>query len=257
VAGIVDMGGLGFCADGAAIVTGAANGIGRATARILARSGVNVACWDREDEPLRQTIDGIVSDGGRAFGVLCDLSVPGAVESAWSETLSTVGAVQYLINNAGAPAVRAVGVVDGVSDALRIYVSATDIWMGRQPDHALSVTFTASIAGPFVGAATVAAWYPTAKAGIVGYMRHLAVKWRGRPRANAVAPGVTATRRTQASLDSAEGQRAVEQQPMGRPGTPEEVASVICFLHSEAASYVNGVVIPVDGAATLKESAVT
>ena len=101
--------------------------------------------------------------------------------------------------------------------------------------------FTASTAGNLYVAATPD-WYPAAKAGIVGYSRHLAVKLRGRPRSNAVAPGVTVTARTAAERFA--------KYPMGRPGHPWEVATAICFLLSPAASFVNGILLPVEGAST-------
>ena len=254
----LDLRGLGFRTDGVAVVTGAANGIGRATAKLLGRSGVAVACWDMEEEPLQSLVDEITAAGGRAHGFCYDLGQPGAAEAAWQSTSAAVGAVHYLVNNAGPASSTPLGVSEGVATAIGIYASVTEAWLSRQPDDALSTTFTASIAGTSVGAPGAAAWYPAAKAAAVGYTRHLAVKYGGRPRANSVAPGVIATRRTQAIRASEGGRQSIiMKHPMGRPGQPEEVAAVICFLLSEAASYVNGVLIQADGGAVIAGLSIT
>jgi NAD(P)-dependent dehydrogenase (short-subunit alcohol dehydrogenase family) len=159
--------------------------------------------------------------------------------------------VRYLVNNAGPPAVADLSVVEGLRQAVGLYVGVTEGWLRRYSDEASSVTFTASVAGTVSSGGSIPPWYPTAKAGIVGYMRHLAVTRRGRPRSNSVAPGVTATRRTAAQLSTLAGQQRMRDQPMGRAAEPDEIAAAICFLLSPAASFVNGVLIPVDGASCL------
>jgi NAD(P)-dependent dehydrogenase (short-subunit alcohol dehydrogenase family) len=242
---------LGLHSGECAVVTGAANGIGRATAVMLARSGVTVAAWDVEADPLQLVVSEIKAAGGKAHGVVADLQRREAIVAAWDETSAIGLPVPYLVNNAGPPAPTDLPVPDGVQLALGIYAEVTDGWLEAHSGEAASVTFTASVAGTLSAAASIPAWYPTAKAGIVGYMKHLAVKHRGRPRANSVAPGVIATRRTAGQLSSGAGQRRMRESPMGRAGQPEEVAAAICFLLSPAAAYVNGVLIPVDGAATL------
>jgi 3-oxoacyl-[acyl-carrier protein] reductase len=106
----------------------------------------------------------------------------------------------------------------------------------------------ASVAGNFSGGGkTISPFYPTAKTGIVGYTRWLATRHGGRPRANAVAPGVTLTPRTIPSLGEPSRAAVNATIPLGRLGFPEELASAILFLLSPAASYINGVLLPVDG----------
>jgi NAD(P)-dependent dehydrogenase (short-subunit alcohol dehydrogenase family) len=95
-----------------------------------------------------------------------------------------------------------------------------------------------------------AQWYPVAKAAIAAYVRDLAVRSRGRPRVNAVAPSLVATPRMKDMLASATTKEALSRQPMGRIAQPEDVAACICFLLSPAASFVNGVLLPVEGAST-------
>jgi 3-oxoacyl-[acyl-carrier protein] reductase len=129
------------------------------------------------------------------------------------------------------------------------YAAVTDGFVARHSAEAESATFTASIAGNFMVGPTTD-WYPAAKAGIVGYMRHAAVKYRGHPRANSVAPGGTVTRRTAEAFSSPMMQERLRNHPLGRAAEADEIAAVICFLLSPAASFVNGVLIPVDGAVT-------
>jgi NAD(P)-dependent dehydrogenase (short-subunit alcohol dehydrogenase family) len=157
--------------------------------------------------------------------------------------------IPYLVNNAGPPSTTDVSVVEGLRLAVGSYVAVTEGWLGRHAADASSMTFTSSVAGNFfVGPTTD--WYPTAKAGIAGYMRHCAVKLRGRPRSNGVAPTGVVTRRTAEVFASEEMQQRMRTQPMGRAGLADEVAAMICFLLSPAASFINGVLIPVDGAST-------
>jgi 3-oxoacyl-[acyl-carrier protein] reductase len=128
--------------------------------------------------------------------------------------------------------------------------AVTEGWLGRFADDASSVTFTSSIAGNFVASPVTAQWYPVAKAAIAAYVRDLAVRSRGRPRVNAVAPSLVATPRMKDMLASATTKEALSRQPMGRIAQPEDVAACICFLLSPAASFVNGVLLPVEGAST-------
>lgn len=246
---IFDFSSLGFQPDEMAVVTGAGNGIGRSVALMLAKSGVAVAAWDIEKEGLEAVVAEIGAAGGTVFPVVADLSEQSGVDGAWDQTGALGRPVQYLVNNAGPPSTTDIPVWEGVRIAIGSYAAVTEGFVARHADTAASTTFTASIAGNFMVGGTMD-WYPAAKAGIVGYMRNAAVKYRGRPRANSVAPGGTVTRRTAVAFASAAAQERLKNYPMGRAGEADEVASVICYLLSPAASYVNGVLIPVDGAAT-------
>ena len=241
--------GLGFRQGEAVVVTGAANGIGREVALLLARAGLTVSAWDIEEAALNELVAEIEATDGTVRGVLVDLDDQGAIDAAWDEATSMGLPIPYLVNNAGPPSTTDVSVVEGLRMSVGSYVAVTEGFLKRHAAEASSMTFTSSIAGNFfVGGTTD--WYPTAKAGIAGYMRHCAVKLRGHPRSNGVAPTGVVTRRTAEAFASEEMQQRLKAQPMGRAGLADEVAAMICFLLSPAASFNNGVLIPVDGAST-------
>ena len=134
-------------------------------------------------------------------GVLVDLGDQHAIDAAWEDASSMGLPIPYLVNNAGPPSTTDVSVVEGLRLAVGSYVAVTEDWLGRHAADASSMTFTSSVAGNFfVGPTTD--WYPTAKAGIAGYMRHCAVELRGRPRSNGVAPTGVVTRREMSSRSS-------------------------------------------------------
>ena len=182
---------LGFRSDEMAVVTGAGNGIGRSVALTLAKSGVAVAAWDMDQEGLNELIGETDSIGGRAYPVVVDLSEQRGIEDAWEQTEALGRAVHYLVNNAGPAASTELSVAEGVRIAIGSYAAVAEGFVARYASTASSMTFTASISGNTMVDANTLAWHPAAKAGIAGYMRHCAIKYRGHPRSNCVAPGGT------------------------------------------------------------------
>ena len=247
----IDIRGLGFVPGDVAVVTGAANGIGRATAVMLAQAGVSIAAWDLDKDSLDAVFDEIQGLGVVCHPVVADLTDQSSVDDAWRQSMKIGQPVRYLVNNAGPAASTPLSVSDGVRIAIGSYSMVADGFVATSGSDAVSMTFTSSIAGNlFVG--STPDWYPAAKAGIAGLMRHHAVKYRGRPRSNAVAPGPIRTARMAAA--SPELTERISRRPIGRLGEPAEVAAVICFLLSPAAAYVNGVLIPLDGGSTWTHS---
>jgi 3-oxoacyl-[acyl-carrier protein] reductase len=244
---IRDLRSLGFVPGDVVAVTGAASGIGRATALTAAQAGLTVAVWDLNADGAAETVRMAQTMGGRALAVEADVADPAAVARAW-ETTRALGACRYLVNNAGPPSFSPEPFLVNLTAALGSVELVTAQWLDRCGEEAASLVNIASIAGNFSGGGqTISPFYPTAKMGVVGYTRWLATRYCGRPRANAVAPGVILTPRTIPTLEDPSRAAVNASIPQGRPGFPEELASAVVFLLSPAASYINGVLLPVDG----------
>jgi NAD(P)-dependent dehydrogenase (short-subunit alcohol dehydrogenase family) len=128
----------------------------------------------------------------------------------------------------------------------------TEAFLATNPPAGAAIVNISSVVGPVVAGG--AAWYCAAKAGIVGYTRYLAVTLAPRIRANVVAPGgPVRTPRNSGFIDEGKFANHLARNPSKRPGRPEELAAAILFLLSPAASYVNGVLLPVDGGLTAAE----
>lgn len=240
-----DFRALGFKPGEVAVVTGGGSGIGRATALTAAKSALAVAVWDMDAKGASETVRAIEASGGTALAVTVNVGDDGDVARAWSES-AKLGACRYLVNNAGPASVSDQPFYENLMLAVGSMYRVTTSWMERHGADAASVVNMSSVAGNYQGG-TAQAFYPTAKAGITGYTRHLALKHRGKPRANAVAPGFIITPRTRPYLEREDTRVRLARIPAGRMGYPEDVAAVVLFLLSPAAAYINGALLPVDG----------
>jgi len=241
-----------------AIVTGAARGIGAATAIRLARDGNAVAVLDMDLPACEQTVSTITGAGGRAIAVAVDISSPEAVSAAVAQVVKELGIPTILVNNAGI-----------IRDNL-IFKMPLEDWDAVMNVHlrgaflmtkAVQVHMTAENYGRIVNLSSTSAQgnrgqvnYSAAKAGVQGFTKTLAIELGSfGVTANAVAPGFIATAMTKATAermgisfeDFLAG--AAAQIPVGRVGQPEDVAAVISFLASEEAGYVSGQIIYVAG----------
>ncbi|HLY84084.1 MAG TPA: SDR family oxidoreductase [Acidimicrobiales bacterium] len=235
---------FGFSPGDVVVVTGAGSGIGQATARNAARVGLAVAAWDVNEAAIESTVTEIVKAGGTARAFRADVTDAGAVESGFAET-ALLGEPRFLVNNAGPPSSEALEFDHALAMAAGSMRRMTETWLGRTPPEGASVVSIASVAGNFIG--TDSDWYCASKAAIAGYTRYLAARHGGRIRANAVAPGMTDTPRLAGFATSDVGQRILARVPMHRMATSDEIAWAVLFLLSPLASYINGVVLPVDG----------
>lgn len=240
---------FGISPDDVVVVTGAASGIGRATALLAGRLGLGIAAWDLDREGVEDVVGEIVRGGGRGLALTVDVTQDTEVDGALSETCRTLAVPRYLVNNAGPPSTADLDFREGLQMAAGSMQRVTAKWMALELPEPAAVVNVASIAGNLIGSAPD--WYGSSKAAIAGYTRFLAITHGKRLRANAVAPGAVDTPRMAPYLGADIGRAWRERNPMGRIGEPEDVATVICFLLSPAASYVNGVLLPVDGGATL------
>jgi NAD(P)-dependent dehydrogenase (short-subunit alcohol dehydrogenase family) len=237
------------------VVTGAANGIGAACARLFATSGAAVALWDVDASAAAALARELAAGGARAEAFACDVARSAEVEGAVAATLAAFGRIDILINNAGV--FRAAEFLD-VAEADWDTVIGVNLKGAFLVGQAVARAMAASGGGAIVNMSSVngvtaiptIASYNASKGGIDQLTRVMALALADRGiRVNAVAPGTIATELAQkAVLGSAEAkQRIMSRTPLRRLGEPHEVASVCAFLASDAASYMTGAVVYVDG----------
>ena len=240
-----------------AVVTGASRGIGAAIAQRLASDGYGVALLATNVERLEGIRKGIELDGGRAEVYRCDLANRSVLDRVADEVLERHPAVHALVNNAGIVRVGPPAEFAGSSwdDVIEVNLRAC-FELTRKLEPALrhaqggsSVVNISSVMGILSTPGILS--YVTAKGGLQHLTHALALEYgRANIRVNAVAPGFIRTDMFAVSHPLERQVALGEAHPMGRVGTPEEVAGVVSFLCSADASFVSGAVIPVDGALT-------
>jgi NAD(P)-dependent dehydrogenase (short-subunit alcohol dehydrogenase family) len=242
-----------FKLDGkVAIVTGASSGLGVAFATGLAEAGADVAICARRVERLEETRAKVEALGRRCIAVPADVAKPEDCTRVVEETTAQLGRVDILINNAGigtaAPATREDP--DDFRRVIDINLNGS-YWMAQACGRAMkdggSIVNIGSVLGS-TSAGLPQAAYASSKAAIIGLTRDLAQQWTGRKgiRVNALAPGFFHSEMTEqyppGYLD-----QMMFRVPAGRTGESEELVAAAVFLASDAASYVTGVLLPVDG----------
>ncbi|MEV4319472.1 SDR family oxidoreductase [Actinocrispum sp. NPDC049592] len=233
------------------VVTGAGSGIGRATALRFASQGANVVVADVNAETAKAVADEI----GNAVPVVGDLSDPAVVDQVVTTAVETFGGIDVLVNNAGI--MDRMSAAADVTDTewervLRVNLTAPFLLTRAVLPHMLAkgkgaIVYTASEAA-LRGSASGTA-YTVSKHGIVGLTKSVAIMYREAGiRANAIAPGGTMTGITLDVDPGAVGPQIVGgyAKNVGRVSTPDEQAAAIVFLASDAASNINGVILPVD-----------
>jgi NAD(P)-dependent dehydrogenase (short-subunit alcohol dehydrogenase family) len=246
-----------FRLDGkVAIVTGASSGLGVAFAQALAEAGADVALAARRVDRLERTRELVEATGRRAIAVATDVARPEDATALVERTVAELGRVDVLVNNAGIgtayPATRETP--EQFRQVIDVNLNGA-YWVaqacGRVMQPGSSIVNISSVLGITTAGLPQAA-YASSKAGLIGLTRDLAQQWTGRKgiRVNALAPGFFPSEMTAEYPDGyleAQAPRLVA----GRVGDPEELAAALVFLASDAASYVTGQTLAVDGGLTI------
>ena len=242
-----------FRLDGkVAIVTGASSGLGVAFATGLAEAGADVAICARRVDRLQETRAAVEALGRRCLALEADVTVVDDCERVVAETVSTLGKVDVLVNNAGVG--TAVPATREAPDQFRHVIDVNlfgSYWMAQACARAMKDGGSIVNIGSVLGSTTAGlpqAAYGSSKAAIIGLTRDLAQQWTGRKkiRVNALAPGFFPSEMTEQYPDGYIDQM-MWRLPAGRVGDPQELVAALVFLASPASSYVTGVVLPVDG----------
>lgn len=245
-----------------AIVTGGANGIGKAIVHALAENGAHVAIVDIDAQAATQTAQEVQNSGDTCIFIEADVTNPEQMEAAANNIAKQLNGIQILINNAG---------INTKSERVSIHQYTLDDWH-RILQVDLTGVFVVSRAviphmlektpGRIVNISSIAGLVPlrlqsafvAAKAGVVNLTRSMALELGSQGiLVNAVAPGSTLTRGTKALFYGPDGaytenaESLLSHIPLGRPGNVEEIAAAVLFLVAPEASYINGAILTVDG----------
>jgi NAD(P)-dependent dehydrogenase (short-subunit alcohol dehydrogenase family) len=242
------------------VVTGAGSGIGRATALAFAREGASVAVADILEQDNQETARMIMDLGGHALAITCDVARNDDVRRALDETVKTFGRLDFAFNNAGIeyafkPAAETTEeewdrIIDIDLRGVFLCMKHEIPLMLKQGGGAIVNTSSGAGVKGFKGGAA----YVAAKHGVVGLTKAAALDYaQSNIRINAVCPGIIDTSMMQRfSGGTPEGrQTVIAQEPVGRMGTPDEIAAAVVWLCSDAASFVVGSAMVVDGGQTV------
>ena len=236
------------------IVTGAGQGIGRAIAERFARDGGGVLAADLNGDAVEALASELRSAGLRAIGHRADVTDPAAVRAMVSRAVSEFGGVDVLVNNAGI--LRSTKIVDiapeewdlvlgvNLKAAFLCSQAVHDSMVARGGGHIVHMASMAGRATSTLGGAH----YSTAKAGVLGFSRHLAREWAtDNITSNAVSPGIVDTPMVRGNTDDARMATVLASIPLGRLADPSEIANLVCFLASDEAAYITGANVDIHG----------
>ncbi|NRA09675.1 MAG: SDR family oxidoreductase [Myxococcales bacterium] len=244
-----------------ALVTGAASGMGRATAQLFADEGARVAVTDLEQAAVQAVVDEIQQAGGRAEGWVLDVADPDRIVAVVAEVAEQLGGLDILVNNAGTSVVGPLGADDYeqkwqlaldvmLTAQIRLIRAALPLLERSGAGRIVNIASTEGLGG-----SAFLSPYTAVKHGVVGITRALACELGDRGiTVNCICPGPIHTGMTAVIPDAAKEKFARRLVPLRRYGSPEEVAHMTLSLALPAASYVNGVALPVDGGMLIKNN---
>ncbi|MEH2258465.1 glucose 1-dehydrogenase [Nostoc sp.] len=243
-----------------AFITGGGTGIGVATAVAFAKEGASVAIVGSSDKHLEEGLNRIKQEGGEALAIKCDVRRAEDVKAALDQTIETYGRLDYAFNNAGVehPGTPLADITEEEFNR-QMNINLKGVFLGMKYQIPLilksgggAIVNTSSGAGVkgFKGQAA----YTAVKHGVVGLTRSAALDYAtDNIRINVVAPGIIDTpmmdRFTGGTEEGRKG--AISQEPIGRAGTPEEIANAVIWLCSDASSFVTGHTLVADGGQTV------
>jgi NAD(P)-dependent dehydrogenase (short-subunit alcohol dehydrogenase family) len=244
-----------------AIITGAATGIGRATALLFARAGARLALADMRPAELEKTVAAVRAAGGEAHAAVADLVRPEDCEAVVAAAVGAAGRLDIVFNNAGVGTMVVGGTVETIALdkwdlALDVNVRAMYL-VSRAALPALrragggSIINTASVSAFRGSASRPSHAYAASKGAVLALTRAMAASYgRDRVRVNAICPGTIRTRLTADIIERVEREVADGRQiPLGRVGEPEDIARCALVLASDDSAWISGTEIVVDGGA--------
>jgi NAD(P)-dependent dehydrogenase (short-subunit alcohol dehydrogenase family) len=240
-----------------ALVTGAGSGLGLATAQAFAESGASVVLADWNEESVRSAAADLAAKGFRTHVIRCDVSKDTDVEAMVAKTVDKFGRLDIAYNNAGVQNVLAETADATREDFDRVMgINLDGVWscmkfeLRQMREQGSGAIVNCSSLGGLLGGAERGS-YHAAKHGVLGLTKSAALEYAARGiRINAICPGLIQTPMSDQMIAAGQGEalKAMEKSiPMGRVGRPEEIASSVLWLCSNAASYVTGQSISVDG----------
>lgn len=239
--------------DKVAFVTGAASGIGRATAVAFATEGARVAILDLTENALSETADAVRNAGAQVLTIACDVSKPKQVEAAIRQVIETFGRLDIAFNNAGvenkAAPVAEIG-LDEWDRILDINLRGTFVCMKHELAQMVrqgSGVIVNTSSGAGVRGVAGGASYAASKHAIIGLTKSAALDYaKQNIRVNAILPGNIETPMMD-RFTNGDIQKAIDLEPVGRLGKPEEIADAVLWMSADLGGFVTGAAISVDG----------
>ncbi len=238
------------------IVTGAAQGLGRAIAHRLANADACIAVWDQKMDGAVETADLCRAAGAEAKAWCVDVGVETEITQAMDAVVKEWGVPYALINNAGIfPRVAAVDIDLALwNRVLGVNLTGTFLCARTAARHMLAAgegIIVNTSSGRAIQGAVNGTHYASSKAGIIGLTKSLATEWAPTIRVNCVVPGISDTAQPREDKSDEELYAAGARIPLGRIGRPEDTANLVAFLVSDDASYMTGQSIAVNGGAVM------
>jgi NAD(P)-dependent dehydrogenase (short-subunit alcohol dehydrogenase family) len=241
-----------------ALVTGAASGLGLATANAFAEAGASVVLADWNEKAVQSAATGLAHKGHKTLAIRCDVSEDAQVETMVKQTVAAFGRLDAAYNNAGVQNVLAETADSPRDDYDRVMgINLRGVWscmkfeLRQMREQGSGAIVNCSSLGGLIGGARRGT-YHAAKHGVIGLTKSAALEYATRGiRVNAVCPGMIRTPMSEQMIAEGQGEELDKMLktyvPMGRMGRPEEIADAVLWLCSSAASYITGQSISVDG----------